>query len=53
MSLFVSFTLTPMLCAHFLKLDESEAGHAKSKAGVFYRATEGAYMIALRWGKFA
>ena len=33
MSLFVSFTLTPMLCRHFLKLDPSEAGHAKSKRG--------------------
>src|SRR5204863_8715594 len=28
MSLFVSFTLTPMLCAHFLKLDPADAGHA-------------------------
>src|SRR6185436_5025348 len=26
MSLFVSFTLTPMLCAHFLKLEHSEQG---------------------------
>src|SRR5579883_3212054 len=36
MSLFVSFTLTPMLCSRFLKLDPSEAGHAKSKSGWIY-----------------
>ena len=33
MSLFVSFTLTPMLCSRFLKLEPGEAGHAKSKSG--------------------
>jgi HAE1 family hydrophobic/amphiphilic exporter-1 len=48
MSLFVSFTLTPMLCAHFLKLDPSEAGHGKSKAGWLYRATDRIYGVALR-----
>ena len=49
MSLFVSFTLTPMLCSRFLKLDPSEAGHAKSKAGWAYRAVDGFYGVALRW----
>ncbi len=49
MSLFVSFTLTPMLCSRFLKLDPSEAGHAKSKAGWTYRAVDGFYGVALRW----
>jgi HAE1 family hydrophobic/amphiphilic exporter-1 len=49
MSLFVSFTLTPMLCSRFLKLDPSEAGHAKSKAGWVYRAVDGFYGLALRW----
>ncbi len=49
MSLFVSFTLTPMLCAKFLKLDPSEAGHAKSKSGLVYRVVDGAYGRALRW----
>lgn len=48
MSLFVSFTLTPMLCAHFLKLDSSEAGHASSKSGWLYRATEAVYVWSLR-----
>jgi HAE1 family hydrophobic/amphiphilic exporter-1 len=49
MSLFVSFTLTPMLCAHFLKLDPAEAGHARSKAGMAYRVTDRIYGLALRW----
>ncbi|MBL8798560.1 MAG: efflux RND transporter permease subunit [Planctomycetia bacterium] len=47
MSLFVSFTLTPMLCAHFLKL-EPDAGHANSKAGWIYRLTDWVYGKALR-----
>jgi HAE1 family hydrophobic/amphiphilic exporter-1 len=49
MSLFVSFTLTPMLCAHFLKLGPSEAGHARSKSGWIYRLTDRLYGRALRW----
>jgi hydrophobic/amphiphilic exporter-1 (mainly G- bacteria), HAE1 family len=47
-SLFVSFTLTPMLCAHFLKLDPAEAGHGSSKNGCIYRAVDWVYGIALR-----
>jgi HAE1 family hydrophobic/amphiphilic exporter-1 len=49
MSLFVSFTLTPMLCAYFLKLDPNEAGHGKSKSGWIYRLIDGAYGLLLRW----
>jgi HAE1 family hydrophobic/amphiphilic exporter-1 len=49
MSLFVSFTLTPMLCAKFLKLEPGEAGHAKSKSGWLFRATDTVYGKALRW----
>ncbi len=49
MSLFVSFTMTPMLCAHFLKLDPSETGeHASSKSGIFYRWIDYLYGKALR-----
>ncbi|MGE3819519.1 MAG: efflux RND transporter permease subunit, partial [Isosphaeraceae bacterium] len=48
MSLFVSFTLTPMLCSRFLKLEPGEAGHAKSKSGLFYRLTDGGYGLVLR-----
>lgn len=43
MSLFVSFTLTPMLCSRFLKLEPG--GHAKSKDGLVYRTIDGGY----RW----
>ncbi len=49
MSLFVSFTLTPMLCSRFLKLDPSETGHARSKSGWVYRGVDGFYGLALRW----
>ncbi len=43
MSLFVSFTLTPMLCSRFLKLEPGEGGHAKSKDGFIYRLISGSY----------
>ncbi|MBX6313541.1 MAG: efflux RND transporter permease subunit [Isosphaeraceae bacterium] len=48
MSLFVSFTLTPMLCSRFLKLDPKEVGHAKSKSGLIYRIIDGSYGWILR-----
>jgi len=48
MSLFVSFTLTPMLCSRFLKLEPGEGGHAASKSGLIYRIIDGAYGISLR-----
>ena len=47
MSLFVSFTLTPMLCSRFLKLDPKHTND--SKAGWFYRATDHFYGRCLRW----
>jgi HAE1 family hydrophobic/amphiphilic exporter-1 len=49
MSLFVSFTLTPMLCSRFLKLDPSESGHAKSKSGFIYRIVDSTYGWTLKW----
>ncbi len=49
MSLFVSFTLTPMLCSRFLKLEPSYGGEAASKSGLVYRLTDAAYGWALRW----
>jgi HAE1 family hydrophobic/amphiphilic exporter-1 len=49
MSLFVSFTLTPMLCSRFLKLEHSEGGHAKSKSGFIWRIVDGSYGWILRW----
>ncbi len=52
MSLFVSFTLTPMLCSRFLKLEPKPAGqvhqHASSKSGFFYRLIDGGYGLVLR-----
>ena len=49
MSLFVSFTLTPMLCAHFLKLESAEGGHANSKGGFIYSAIDIVYGKMLAW----
>lgn len=49
MSLFVSFTLTPMLCSRFLKLEPSHGGEASSKSGLIYRLVDWAYGLALRW----
>ncbi len=43
MSLFVSFTLTPMLCSRFLKLEPGEGGHAKSKDGFVYKIVDRSY----------
>jgi HAE1 family hydrophobic/amphiphilic exporter-1 len=48
MSLFVSFTLTPMLCSRFLKLELGESGHAASKSGFIYRLIDGSYGGVLR-----
>ncbi|QDV33526.1 efflux RND transporter permease subunit [Tautonia plasticadhaerens] len=49
MSLFVSFTLTPMLCSRFLKLEDArQTGHAKSKSGFFYRIVDAGYGWILR-----
>jgi HAE1 family hydrophobic/amphiphilic exporter-1 len=49
MSMAVSFTLTPMLCARFLKLEKADGGHASSKSGWFWRALEGGYLAILGW----
>ena len=49
MSLFVSFTLTPMLCSRFLKLEKKEDGHTGSKSGWVYIIVERFYGACLRW----
>ncbi len=49
MSLFVSFTLTPMLCSRFLKLEKDPSGHSSSKSRFIYRAIESIYGFVLRW----
>ncbi len=47
MSLFVSFTLTPMLCSRFLKL-EPGAAHSSSKSGWLYQWIDRSYGAILR-----
>lgn len=47
MSMIVSFTMTPMLCSRFLKL-EAGAG-PRSKEGPAWRLVEAVYMASLRW----
>ena len=46
MSMFISFTMTPMLCSRFLKAED--ALHS-SKSGFVWRAVEGFYMFCLRF----
>jgi HAE1 family hydrophobic/amphiphilic exporter-1 len=45
-SMFVSFTMTPMLCSRFLLPEDPE--HS-SKKGIVWRLIEGSYMALLRW----
>jgi HAE1 family hydrophobic/amphiphilic exporter-1 len=46
-SMFISFTMTPVLCSRFLKLD---AGHgATSKQGFIWQMIEGSYVRLLGW----
>jgi HAE1 family hydrophobic/amphiphilic exporter-1 len=46
-SLFVSFTLTPMLCSRFLKVEHGRGGGSKSNR--VYRAVEDSYAAVLAW----
>lgn len=46
LSMCISFTMTPMLCARFLKL---ETGHKSSKSGLLWRVIEGSYAALLGW----
>ncbi|HND56489.1 MAG TPA: efflux RND transporter permease subunit, partial [Pirellulaceae bacterium] len=45
-SLFISFTMTPMLCSRFLVL---EHGHKASKSGWIARVVDWSYLLILRW----
>lgn len=49
MSLFVSFTLTPMLCSRFLKIEATGPGHARSKDGWIYKLVDRGYGASLGW----
>lgn len=46
MSLFVSLTMTPMLCSRFLRLEDIIHG---TKSGIVWRMIESSYMIILRY----
>jgi len=48
MSLFISFTLTPMLCSRFLKAKKVGHGHS-SKENFIWRAIDGMYGWILAW----
>jgi HAE1 family hydrophobic/amphiphilic exporter-1 len=48
-SLLVSFTLTPMLSARWLKRPAAGGGHGSSKESRFYGPVERLYMVILRW----
>lgn len=45
-SMFISFTMTPMLCSRFLKV---EHGHKQSKNGFVWRFIDGGYGSILAW----
>lgn len=46
-SLLVSFTLTPMLCAHFLKVSPQRTGSSRQRR--FYAAIDRGYGALLQW----
>lgn len=46
MSMFISFTMTPMLCSRFLKI---ETGHSASKSGFFSRMIDASYLGILKF----
>jgi HAE1 family hydrophobic/amphiphilic exporter-1 len=48
-SLLVSFTLTPMLCSRFLRVQRLRPGATGSKGMGVYRAIDRAYGTILRW----
>src|SRR4051812_45780602 len=49
LSMFVSFTLTPALCAWWLRPQDAAAGHAKSKDRGFYAWIDRKYGAMLEW----
>src|SRR5205085_6378147 len=49
LSMFVSFTLTPALCAIWLRPQDARAGHAKSKDRGAYAWMDRKYGVMLEW----
>ncbi|HJZ76705.1 MAG TPA: efflux RND transporter permease subunit, partial [Vicinamibacterales bacterium] len=49
LSMFVSFTLTPALCAMWMKKDDIKADHSSTRAHGFYAKMDAAYGRMLVW----
>src|SRR5262245_46379903 len=49
LSMFVSFTLTPALCAWWLKPEDAESDHSNTKSGGLYAAVDRVYGKMLVW----
>jgi HAE1 family hydrophobic/amphiphilic exporter-1 len=49
LSMFVSFTLTPALCAYWLRAEDAKAGHAKTKDRGAYAWMDRKYGRMLEW----
>src|SRR5712692_5639583 len=49
LSMFVSFTLTPALCAMWMKKDDVKADHSTTKSGGFYARMDAVYGRMLVW----
>ena len=49
LSMFVSFTLTPALCAMWLRKEDVKSGHASTKSSGFYPKMDAAYGKMLVW----
>ncbi len=49
LSMFVSFTLTPALCAWWLRREDVKADHSTTKSSGFYAALDGLYGRMLSW----
>src|SRR5438445_4794349 len=49
LSMFVSFTLTPALCAMWMKKDDVKADHSSTKSRGFYAKMDAVYGRMLVW----
>jgi HAE1 family hydrophobic/amphiphilic exporter-1 len=49
LSMFVSFTLTPALCAMWLRAEDASSGHSTSKSSGWYARLDAVYGRLLHW----
>jgi HAE1 family hydrophobic/amphiphilic exporter-1 len=49
LSMFVSFTLTPALCALWMKKEDTKSGHSTTKSSGFYARIDRLYGAMLSW----